>query len=216
MLFHSFPPCPSFPPGETYYLLFRVPPVSHPPTYVSSLLLSLLVRYSPHVGHSMLNPLPSPCSQHPLLHLCALSVQHKPPEAPATGLPLMSIPLSLFLAFHYTDHTHGFQYFPNKVSWTAKPHTPTRTLLHSSLTHSPCYCLTLTNLQLLFLMFPFSPPALVTFLHGMVCTHPKSHIPFPSVISIFCSLFLCYCYFLYKFPELLLSFSANTNVILIF
>lgn len=156
MLLHSFPPCSSFPPEE----LPSLPcPSCQPPPYT---LIIVRVVSSVYILPSCwaLTAQTSyrlPCFQHPLLHLCALWVQHKLLVDPVTGLPFMPIPLSLFLTFHYIDHTHYFQYFPNKVSWTAKPHTQIFTLLHFYFTHSPYYHKTLTNFPLLFLMFPGSP-----------------------------------------------------------
>lgn len=118
--------------------------------------VALLDRSSHRVGHSLLRPLPSPLVSDVLYCTCLYSqFSRNFQRIPATGLPFMSIPLSLFLTFLYTDHTHYFQDFPSKASWIANPHTPVLCYIFTSL--STCYYTTLTAFQLPFPNVPIHP-----------------------------------------------------------
>lgn len=110
MFFHSFPPC-SF-----CVLIFCVPPFSyHLHTYHGyRSQLAVLDRQTPHVGHSVRSPLPSPLASDILHCIRVFSVQHNLRRILATGLPFMSIPLSLFLTFHCISHIHYSRIFPTK------------------------------------------------------------------------------------------------------
>lgn len=139
MLFHAFP-LGSFV-SLTNMLPHLLCPLLSAATYITYHCYrfqgALLDRSSYHIGHSLLSPLPSPLVSDFLYCICLYSqFSINVHRIPASGLPFMSIPLSLFLTSHYIATPISLRVFaakhPGQQTLTCYIFTSLSLLLHNS------------------------------------------------------------------------------------